>query len=282
MNIKYYIKKVDGLSLPKRANDTDAGYDVVATTEPMIKGTEIKDVYNASTRLWSNVDYIEYGTNLYIVPDSGKTSSTKFAGVVDTHNVHTDLRPRSSISSKTNFVLANSIGLIDRGYHNQVMVRFKYIFQPSNLIVRDGYVTGRIDPKKMYNKGDAIAQILPMLTHDINFEIVDMLPGEDRGGGFGSTDVKKETPKNVEPVKPIETPKQLGFRLGSKTTASTYYSHSPSNKPLISIDAAEIVLRQHDGDIYEYVHEYVKGTVYGLCVVDGSGQILTKVAVFSV
>ena len=284
MNIKYYIKKVDGLSLPKRANDTDAGYDVVATTDPMVKGVKIYDAYNADTGLWSSVDYVEYGTNLYIVPDSGKTSSTKYTGAVDTHNVHTDLRPRSSISSKTNFVLANSIGLIDRGYHNQVMVRFKYIFQPSNLGVRDGYITGRVDPKKMYNKGDAIAQILPMLTHDINFDIVDTLPGEDRGGGFGSTDIKKlEIAKPIAPQpKTVKTDSNSifsrGVILGGKVTVREYLRTNDSlrghnvksNDELI--DTVELWAKNIDGDIYSYAENGQRG----ICIVSSEGDIISK------
>ena len=110
MKSKYYIKNVEGLVLPKRANETDAGYDVIATSDPKIVG----DPLNGPS--YRRIDYIEYETNLYIAP---------------TGKFHTDLRPRSSIS-KYNLVLANSIGLIDRGYRNQVLVRFKYIWNPED------------------------------------------------------------------------------------------------------------------------------------------------------
>ena len=62
MKIKYYIKNVEGLVLPKRANETDAGYDVIATSDPKIVG----DPLNGPS--YRRIDYIEYETNLYIAP----------------------------------------------------------------------------------------------------------------------------------------------------------------------------------------------------------------------
>jgi len=290
MNIKYYIKNVEGLSLPKRANTTDAGYDVIATTDPIIKGTEVYDAYKKSTKLWSDVSYVEYGTNLYIVPDTALSPSSKCVGANDVHNVHTDLRPRSSISSKTNFVLANSVGLIDRGYHGQVMVRFKYIFQPADLRPRDGYVNGRVNPDKMYKKGEAIAQILPMLTHDIDFEMVDELPGENRGGGFGSSDLKKIL--EVAPITkktslaPVETDIfSRGATLGRKITISDFLSnlmvvpilvHGVTSLPEL-INKAEMWARGFDGDIYSYT----ENGKYGICVVSSDGDIIGKFEVGS-
>ena len=40
MKVKYYIKNVEGLVIPKRANETDAGYDVIATSGPKIVGVK--------------------------------------------------------------------------------------------------------------------------------------------------------------------------------------------------------------------------------------------------
>lgn len=280
MNIKYYLKKVPGLSIPKRANITDAGYDVVATSDPKIvgSGTQSSD----GVGRWFTIDYVEYETNLYFVPEDATTPSTKFSGALDVHHIHTDLRPRSSISSKTNFVLANSVGLIDRGYHNQVLVRFKYIWQPTDLQISTGFVCGRPSTDRMYKKGDAIAQLLPMVTHDINFELVDNLPGDDRGGGFGSTDVKKVVAQS-KPVTPTISKPSPGFRLGTKTTVSQYFSQMSrySNTPAVIDEVtAEEYLRKNDGDIYSYTLEYSLGKTYGLCVVDGSGQVLDMVQVY--
>lgn len=206
-NIKYYIKKVDGLVLPVRANESDAGYDVVATSGPKIVGVEIlnyngchfaedeegmKGITPTRTGAYAEIAYVEYETNLYICPST--TQQMIPSGVWSDDNsigyqqFHTDLRPRSSIS-KYNLVLANSIGLIDRGYKNQVLCRFKYIMQPRDITLIGFRKEQVCQPNigKMYKKSDKIAQILPIPTFNIDFTIVDELPGDDRGGGFGST-----------------------------------------------------------------------------------------------
>lgn len=182
MNVTYYLKRVNDLVIPSRANPTDAGYDITATSTPKIVGLESGAGYHS-------IDYVEYETNLYFVPQS-----------VESLHAHTDVRPRSSISAKTNFVLANSFGLIDRGYHHQVLLRFRYIWQPADLRLdpegsqtRGGGIVGTPNVAKFYQKGEKIAQLLPMLTHDISFQLVDELPGDNRGGGFGSTDKPKSS-----------------------------------------------------------------------------------------
>jgi dUTPase len=172
MKVKYCLKRVPEIIVPERANDTDAGYDIIATSEPKIVGEKTEEGN------FNFIDYVEYETNLYFVPQADWPHQHD--------NFHTDLRPRSSISSKTNFVLANSVGLIDRGYHHQVLVRFKYIWQPTDMwwggeIIDNGRASkkrifGKPNTDKMYKKGDRICQMLPIQTHDIHFEIVDELP----------------------------------------------------------------------------------------------------------
>ena len=169
MTIKYYIKKVDDLILPSKANFSDAGYDVIAISDPKIIGNKIV-VEGTDLSYYSSIDYIEYETGLYFIPQG--------------NYFYTDLRPRSSISSKTNLVLANSIGLIDSGYHDQVLVRFRYIWQPedmwwgSNKIDSEHNmktIFGKPNLEKMYKKGDKIAQLVPKQAMEIQFVIVDDL-----------------------------------------------------------------------------------------------------------
>ena len=182
MKFKYYIKNVDGLFIPKRANETDAGYDVVSTSPANIVG----QTWNSSSgkTYYKRIDYIEYETNLYTHPATEAIESCQTSYSI--YNCHTDLRPRSSIS-KYNIVLANSVGLIDRGYRNQILVRFKYIWQPEDYSIIDDLMLGVPNLSKLYNMGDKICQLLPMETHDIEFHKVDILDNNDRGGGFGST-----------------------------------------------------------------------------------------------
>lgn len=236
MKAKYYIKNVDGLNIPKRANDSDAGYDVIATSEPKIVG----DVFSGPT--YKRIDYIEYETNLYIAPDS------KF---------HTDLRPRSSIS-KYNLVLANSVGLIDKGYRNMILARFKYIWNPEDYSFSSDLILGTPNLSKIYNKGDKICQLVPMETHDIEFVSVNELDGNDRGGGFGSTDKPKPAP--------IISNK--GFVLKNRTTVNKFFQGQLPAK----IEMAKAYYSNYQGDIYVYEENGIRG----LCVIDASGEILVK------
>ena len=269
MKIKYFLKKVDNLMLPARANETDAGFDVTATSEPKVVGVETNSDRHQYIRAgkWSSISYVEYETNLYFVPDVATTPSNRFSGALDVHHVHTDLRPRSSISSKTNFVLANSVGLIDRGYQNQVLVRFRYVWQPCELTLGpDGHFYGTPTEGKMYKKGDAIAQLLPMLTHDMDFEVVDALPGEDRGGGFGSTDAKKVAATPAPTPTPVVN---TTFHLGSRVTIDAYLQRLKN--PSLT-DIVELWARKYDGDI----HSFREGATEGVCIVSSEGQIIGK------
>ena len=105
-------------------------------------------------------DYVEYGTNLaFEIPDG-------FVGL---------LFPRSSIS-KYDLSLCNSVGVIDSGYRGEVKLRFK--------------TTHNYDPRKIYNVGDKVGQLVlvPFISPTLN--VVSELSETKRGsGGFGSTGV---------------------------------------------------------------------------------------------
>jgi len=100
--------------------------------------------------------YTEYGTGLAIeIPDG-------YAGFIF---------PRSS-ASKTSQIQANCVGVIDSGYRGEIKVRLKELG----------------NPKKLYEIGDRIAQIIIMPVPNVKFEEVDELNSTERGeGGFGST-----------------------------------------------------------------------------------------------
>lgn len=83
------------------------------------------------------------------------------------------LFPRSSVS-KTDLVMANSVGVIDSGYRGSVMAVFKILDH---------------DPKR-YSPGDRVCQLMIVPHPVINFEDVgdEELTTSVRGeGGFGST-----------------------------------------------------------------------------------------------
>ena len=192
------IKNTGG-SVPKQATENSAGYDIIAISDPKIIGEKLEDKFFLSNEpkvdWWKHIFYIEYETGLYIAP---------------LDNVHTLIYPRSSISSKTNLILANSIGLIDTDYRGQILCRFRYIWQPFDLAwlsIKDHsnpnnpYVPmtlGNINPNKIYKKGDIIAQLVFNPTTNVKFIPVNELNETMRAeGGFGSTDKSKNTPPTM-------------------------------------------------------------------------------------
>jgi len=127
--------------LPVRAHPTDAGFDVT-----------IVDV------LKKHGDVTFFGTGIQVCPPDG---------------FYFDLVPRSSIS-KTGYILANSVGIIDPGYTGEIIVALRKIDQGAKdleLPIR-------------------IAQLIPRRIHSdiVLTECFGGLKPTDRGdGGFGST-----------------------------------------------------------------------------------------------
>lgn len=161
------------LKLEEKTIPTDIGIDLKASSEPKVVGKKAPDGN------WSSIDFLEYETNFY-VDCLQKNTETQ---------VYADIRPRSSLS-KYNLVLANSIGLIDPEYRDQVLVRFKYLFQPKDLKWNADLqeFTFKIDEEKIYKNGDKICQIVFHETIETNFVYVPELAPSRRGfGKFGST-----------------------------------------------------------------------------------------------
>jgi dUTP pyrophosphatase len=81
--------------------------------------------------------------------------------------------PRSSMATKTGLSLANSIGIIDKGYRGELKAVFDNVCaNPTNIM-----------------QGDRLLQIVAPTLEPITFELVDELSETARGdGGFGSTD----------------------------------------------------------------------------------------------
>ena len=180
-----YIKKSDGLSIPKTGSEFSAGYDIVATSGPIINGSQyvpvgfdVKEI-PLNERLYESIDYVEYKTGVLVEPQPG---------------VHTYIFPRSSIS-KYNLSLCNSVGLIDNDYRGEIGFRFKYVIQPEDLIIKDGKILTKVNYSKIYVIGERIGQMVASFTHRLEFVETDELNKTVRGmGGFGSTgsNVKNE------------------------------------------------------------------------------------------
>jgi len=169
-------------NLPIKGTDRATGFDVIATSEPEIVG----ELYDNGT--YKRIDYIQYKTNLKLAVQKER----QYSGFG-----HSDIDydvlafPRSSVS-KYNLVLANCIGLIDADYRGEVLLRFKYIWQPEDYKIRtDNLIEGTVNPLKLYYKGDKICQLKVTKVENVEFILVNELDSTNRGeGGFGSTDTK--------------------------------------------------------------------------------------------
>jgi dUTP pyrophosphatase len=78
--------------------------------------------------------------------------------------------PRSGLALKHGITLVNTPGIIDSGYRGELKV-----------------VMINTDPATDYvvSRGDRVAQLLIQQIETVQWEEVDQLSGEDRGGGFG-------------------------------------------------------------------------------------------------
>lgn len=178
MEIK--IKLNDGVKLPISANPNDTGYDLVAISEPKIVGEEYAPGY------WKRIDYLEYDTGIQISP------AEKYSSEREVIQGYAQIFPRSSVS-KYNLVLCNHVAIIDHDYRGNILLRYRYVFQPEDMryeIDGHGVISyGVVNDKKIYHKGDKIAQLVAAWKESINWIQVNELGQTERGkGGFGSSD----------------------------------------------------------------------------------------------
>jgi dUTP pyrophosphatase len=141
------IKKLhEKAQIPKIATNGSAGLDLVAISEkPVFEGA---------------IAYIEYGTGLAI------SLPKNHVGL---------LVPRSSISSNTSLILANSVGILDSDFLGEIKFRFKSVIPIGG---------------KKYNVGDRIGQLVIVEYPEIELQEVKELENTARGtGGWGSTGV---------------------------------------------------------------------------------------------
>ena len=188
--MKIHVKQTPNLSVPATATSMSAGYDVVALEDPKIVGVQDGDS-------WKSIDYIEYHTGLFTAPQMDQYG----------HNYHTLIFPRSSVR-KYNLVLANCIGLIDNDYRGEIILCFKYLWQPEDMFwccekidetSAKKTLRGNAKMEKINKKGDKLGQLVADVTNTIDWVPVADLSITQRGaGGFGSTTERKvEAPKEA-------------------------------------------------------------------------------------
>lgn len=94
--------------------------------------------------------------------------------IEDKEGSHMDMRPRSSMGSKTPLRLCNSVGTIDYSYRGELIACVDNVSYPPE----DYHVT----------KGQRLVQITGWNNHPVKFRFTDSLGETERNtGGFGST-----------------------------------------------------------------------------------------------
>ena len=143
LKIKLHYSEME---IPKRAHKTDSGVDLYLMKVIPKK----KDVYF-------------FDTGVSIEPPNG---------------YYIELFPRSSIY-KHDFIMANSVGIIDESYRGILYMPMRYVGEGDGLTEAEnliGHRVGQIIIKKLYN---------------FDLKIVEQVSETKRGdGGFGSTGQK--------------------------------------------------------------------------------------------
>jgi len=141
-NIDLLIKLDDGAQVPTYAHDTDACADLYAADDMDIPPHSFHNMVR---------------TGVHIALPEGWMAM---------------IFPRSSMGSKTELRLSNSVGIIDSEYRGQLGVLYDNLSDSAYTI----------------KTGDRVAQILVMPSYRFKATVVDNLPKTARGeGGFGST-----------------------------------------------------------------------------------------------
>ena len=160
----------ESVSIPTYVHDTDAGMDIYSPDEYTIAPGET-----------------------IIIPTGIKVAIPEGYAIL--------IQPRSGQSAKTKLRIANTPGLIDAGYRDEIGVIVENIEPPFKDIDYEFDDKGEIHIKSILHgeaytiaPGQRFAQMRLVQVPKAEFVQVESVGeiGEDRGGGFGSTDVVGE------------------------------------------------------------------------------------------
>ena len=165
--IRIPCELAEGTALPTYAHDTDAGMDIYAQEEYTIAPGES-----------------------IIIPTGIKCAIPEGYAIL--------IQPRSGQSAKTKLRIANTPGLIDAGYRDEIGVIVENIEPPFKDIDYEFDDNGEIHIKSILHgqsytiaPGQRFAQMRLVQVPKAEFVRVESVGeiGEDRGGGFGSTGI---------------------------------------------------------------------------------------------
>ena len=175
------LKLLNNSKIDTPAREGDAGFDIYAVSEPRI-GIDI------SRLVLQSISHIEYDTELRVEP--------QYSEFLKEYRFFLLMYPRSSII-KTNLSLSNSVGVIDSGYRGNIVACFKYIMQPEDMKIVEGNtfagkkasgIIPSVNPQRVYQKGDKIAQLIPCKHMKMNLDFVNELNESERGGASVALD----------------------------------------------------------------------------------------------
>ena len=164
--IRIPCELTEDIDIPVYAHSTDAGMDIYSPDEYTIAPGET-----------------------IIIPTGIKVAIPEGYAIL--------IQPRSGQSAKTKLRIANTPGLIDAGYRDEIGVIVENIEPPFKDIDYEFDTTGNIHIKSILHgksytiaPGQRFAQMRLVQVPKAEFVRVESVGeiGEDRGGGFGSTD----------------------------------------------------------------------------------------------
>ena len=165
--IRIPCELAEGTNIPTYAHDTDAGMDIYSPDEYTIAPGET-----------------------IIIPTGIKAAIPEGYAIL--------IQPRSGQSAKTKLRIANTPGLIDSGYRDEIGVIVENIEPPFKDIDYEFDTAGNIHIKSILHgqsytiaPGQRFAQMRLVQVPKAEFVQVESVGeiGEDRKGGFGSTDI---------------------------------------------------------------------------------------------
>ena len=177
--ILQYKKNKPDVKDPFKKNKEDIGWDVYAYSM-RIEGEKIH-----GTNLWKRIQYIEYNTFLSISPQP------EFIDALgNTQKYFTYLAPRSSVSD-VSLTLCPGFGTVDHIYRDSVLARFRYNWQPEDLVFFDmdkhPCCGIQINEERIYKVGDRCAQLIVTTQPMVTTQEVSELDVTDRKGGHGTS-----------------------------------------------------------------------------------------------